>query len=77
MQFYIRHRMSFQRNIAAEYDFFNGLLAVPAMIEWKSSCPKIRTEPESSNPRGVLKIRRDQPTWHGLCDRRSRADLSL
>ena len=31
---------------------------------------------ESSNPGGVLEIRRDQPTRHWLCDRRSRADLS-
>ena len=31
---------------------------------------------ESSNPRGVLEILRDQPTRHWVCDRRSRADLS-
>ena len=32
------------------------------------SCPKTRTEPESSNPGGVLEICRDQPTRHWLCD---------
>ena len=31
----------------------------------------------SENPNGVLEIRRDQPTRHWLCDRRSRADLSF
>ena len=30
-----------------------------------ASCPKIQTEPESSNPGGVLEICGDQPTWHG------------